>query len=315
MVAGFATAPGFQAAAIEVKMFIKNKSLSLLAGLALVSTLVSALGAQAAGPVIYERESKFGTVVVTDEGNNLRALRFGRDGVRQSLVKLDDPEHLALAYTSVALTGLTLCAEPKRFLVIGLGGGSLPRFLRHHYPEATIDAVDINPEVAVAALTQLGFREDAAMRIHIADGRQFVENVREPYDAVFLDAYGANSVPPHLTTREFMDAVRRATRSDGVVVGNVWHNSSRPPFASIVSTYRASFDTFYLLRVRGTGNRILLAAPHRNNAEPNELIEKGRQISAQKKFRFDLGQLFESSVMPLWSAPSGPVLTDAAMGI
>ncbi len=296
-------------------MFIKNKYLSLLAGLTLMAALVSALGARAAGPVIYERESKFGTVVVTDEGNNLRALRFGRDGVRQSLVKLDDPEHLALAYTSVALTGLTLCAEPKRFLVIGLGGGSLPRFLRHHYPEATIDAVDINPEVAVAALTQLGFREDAAMRIHIADGRQFVENVREPYDAVFLDAYGANSVPPHLTTREFMDAVRRATRSDGVVVGNVWHNSSRPPFASIVSTYRASFDTFYLLRVRGTGNRILLAAPHRNNAEPNELIEKGRQISAQKKFRFDLGQLFESSVMPLWSAPIGPVLTDAAMGI
>jgi spermidine synthase len=272
-------------------------------------------GAQAAGPVIHERESKFGTVVVTDEGNNLRALRFGRDGVRQSLVKLDDPEHLGLAYTSVALTGLALCAEPRRFLVIGMGGGSLPRFLRHHYPEATIDAVDINPEVANAAITQLGFREDAAMRIHIADGRKFVENVREPYDAVFLDAYGADSVPPHLTTREFMEAVRRATRSDGVVVGNVWHNSSRPPYAAIVSTYRASFDTFFILRVRGTGNRILLAAPHRNNAEPHELIEKGRQISAQKKFRFDIGQLFESSVMPLWNLPGGKVLTDAAMGL
>ena len=292
-------------------MRFKNKYLKLSIGL----VLAWILSAHAAGPVIYERESEFGTVVVTDEGNNLRALRFGRDGVRQSLVKLDDPEHLALAYTAVALTGLTLCAEPRRFLVIGLGGGSLPRFLRHHYPEATIDAVDINPEVAIAAITQLGFREDPAMRIHIADGRKFIENVRKPYDAVFLDAYGADSVPLHLTTREFMDAVRRATRSDGVVVGNVWQNSSRPPYAAIVSTYRASFDTFYVLRVRGTGNRILLAAPHRNNIEPNELIEKGRQISARKKFRFDLGHLFESSVMPLWSAPSGPVLTDAAMGI
>lgn len=292
-------------------MSIKNKYFHLFIG----ALLALSLGAQAAGPVIYERESKFGTVVITDEGNNLRALRFGRDGVRQSLVRLDDPEHLALAYTSVALTGLTLCAEPKRFLVIGLGGGSLPRFLRHHYPDATIDAVDINPEVAVAAITQLGFREDAAMRIHITDGRKFVENVREPYDAVFLDAYGADSVPLHLTTREFMDAVRRATRADGVVVGNVWHNSSRPPYAAIVSTYRASFDTFYVLRVRGTGNRILLAAPHRNNVEPDALIMKGRQISAQKNFRFDLGQLFESSVMPLWSIPGGAVLTDAAVGL
>ncbi len=269
----------------------------------------------AAGPVIYERESKFGPVVVTDEGNNTRALRFGRDGVRQSLVKLDDPEHLALAYTEVALTGLTLCAEPKRILVIGLGGGTLPRFLRHHYPKAVIDAVDINPEVAIAAITQLGFREDAAMRVHIADGRKFVESVREPYDAIFLDAYGADSVPAHLTTREFMAAVRRATSPTGVVVGNVWQNSSRPPYAAIVSTYRASFDTFHVLRVRGTGNRILLAAPHRNNVLPEELIEKGRQISAQKKFRFDLGQLFETSVIPLWNTPSGTVLTDAALGI
>jgi spermidine synthase len=292
-------------------MSIKNKYLYAIVGL----VYALALSAQAAGPVIYERESKFGTVVVTDEGNNLRALRFGRDGVRQSLVKIDDPEHLGLAYTAVALTGLALCGEPRRFLVIGLGGGSLPRFLRHHYPAATIDAVDINPEVAVAAITQLGFREDAAMRIHIADGRKFVESVREPYDAVFLDAYGADAVPPHLTTREFMDAVRRATRADGVVVGNVWFNSSRPPFAAIVSTYRASFDTFYLLRVRGTGNRILLAAPHRNNAEPQALIEKARLISAQKKFRFDLGQLFETSMIPLWNIPGAPVLTDAALGI
>lgn len=274
-----------------------------------------ATGVQAAGPVIYERESKFGTVVVTDEGNNTRALRFGRDGVRQSLVKLDDPEHLALAYTTVALTGLALCAEPKRILVIGLGGGTLPRFLRHYYAEATIDAVDINPEVAIAAITQLGFREDAAMRVHIADGRKFVESVREPYDAIFLDAYGADSVPVHLTTREFMAAVRRALRPDGVVVGNVWSTSTRPPYAAIVSTYRAGFDNLHVLRVRGTGNRILLATPHREYSEPAALIERGRQLSSQKKFRFDLGQLFESSVMPLWSVSSGTVLTDAAMGI
>lgn len=280
-----------------------------------IATCMPVSSLQAAGPVIYERESKFGTVVVTDEGNNTRALRFGRDGVRQSLVKLDDPEHLALAYTAVALTGLTLCAEPKRILVIGLGGGTLPRFLRHHYAEATIDAVDINPEVAIAAITQLGFREDAAMRIHIADGRKFVESVREPYDAIFLDAYGADSVPVHLTTSEFMAAVRRALRPDGVVVGNVWSTSTRPPYAAIVSTYRASFDNLHVLRVRGTGNRILLATPHREYSELAVLTDRGRQISAQKKFRFDLGQLFESSVMPLWSMPGGAVLTDAAMGI
>ncbi len=123
-------------------------------------TLQTAPPTHADGTLLYEKASAYGTVVVTDEGDGLRALRFGRDGVRQSLVKPGDPEHLGLAYTPVALTGLALCNAPNLFLVIGLGGGTLPAFLRRHYPEAEIDAVDINPEVVFAAKTHLGFRED-----------------------------------------------------------------------------------------------------------------------------------------------------------
>ena len=40
---------------------------------------------------------------------------------------------------------------------------------------------------------------------------QIVEAAREPYDVVFLDAFGTRNVPPHLTTVEFMRAVRRAS--------------------------------------------------------------------------------------------------------
>ena len=63
--------------------------------------------------------------------------------------------------------------DPRRFLVVGLGGGTLPMFLRKHYPNATIDAVDIDPEFVDTAKNFLRFREDELMRAHIADGRQF----------------------------------------------------------------------------------------------------------------------------------------------
>lgn len=279
---------------------------------ALLAGSVPGTQVQAAAPVIYEKQSAFGLVVVTDEGNGLRALRFGRDGVRQSLVKPGDPEHLGLAYLPVALAGLALCGETQRFLVVGLGGGSLPAFLRHHYPEAEIDAVDINPEVARAAREHLGFREDARMRIHIADGRRFIETVQRPYDAIFLDAFGSDSVPAHLTTREFLAAVRRAVHADGIVVGNLWSVATSPPYDSMVSTYRDAFDALYVLRVAGTNNRILLALPRPQRLDRGELAGLARKLAAAKNFRFNPGLLVERGLMPAdLAAGGGRVLTDA----
>lgn len=270
-----------------------------------------ATAAQAAGPVIYEKASAYGTVVITDEGKGLRALRFGRDGVRQSLVKPGDPEFLGLAYLPVALTGLALCGEPQRLLVVGLGGGTLPAFLRHHYPEAEIDAVDINPVVAAVAKSHLGFREDARMRIHVTDGRRFIESVKRPYDAIFLDAFGADAVPAHLTTREFLGAVRRAVKPAGVVIGNLWSVATDPPYDSMVRTYRDTFDELHVLRVGGSNNRILLALPRTEDLDRGELATLARKLAASKNFRFNPGLLVERGLMPAdLAASGGKVLSD-----
>lgn len=279
----------------------------------LLALAFQAAPALADDTVLYEKNSAWGTIVVTDEGRNMRALRFGRDGVRQSLVKLGDPEYLGLAYVPVALTGLALCNEqPRRFLIVGLGGGTLPAFLRKHYPDAEIDAVDINPEVAYAAKNYLGFREDDRMRIHIADGRKFVEAVQQPYDAIFLDAFGADAVPAHLTTKEFLSAVRRAVRSDGVVIGNIWFTAIKPPYDSMVHTYQETFDELHVLRVSGTGNRILFALPRSESLDRAELADMARKVANTKKFRFHPGTLVERG----WIAPDnasfgGKLLTDS----
>jgi len=273
--------------------------------------LLLATAAHPAGPVLYEKASAYGTVVITDEGNGLRALRFGRDGVRQSLVKPGDPEFLGLAYLPVALTGLALCGEPQRLLVVGLGGGTLPAFLRHHYPEAEIDAVDVNPVVAAAATSHLGFREDARMRIHVTDGRRFIESVKRPYDVIFLDAYGADAVPAHLTTREFLAAVRRAVHPEGIVIGNLWSVATDPPYDSMVRTYRDTFDELHVLRVTGTNNRILLALPRTEGLNRGELATLARKLAASKNFRFNPGLLVERGLMPAdLAASGGKVLSD-----
>ena len=258
-----------------------------------------ALAGCAAGPVsstgseretvLYEKASPYNNIVVTESADGLRILRFERGGARQSLVKLGDPDYLGLPYAKAAFTGLALSTEPQRILVIGLGGGTLPSFLHKHYPGAAIDAVDIDPDVVAVAKRYFGFREDARMRAHVGDGRRFIEDVRQPYDIIFLDAYGSDSLPEHLTTLEFLQAVKRAVKAGGVVVGNVWGRGSNRLYDAMVRTYQDVFDDLYILDVRGAGNQILLALPRPLPLTQEQLAQLARNLSAAKRFGFDLG--------------------------
>jgi spermidine synthase len=247
----------------------------------------------AADAVIYEKASSYNTIVVTEDHRGLRTLLFERGGGRQSVVKPGDPDHLELAYARAALAGLALCGEPRRILVVGLGGATLPTFLRKHYPDATIDIVEIDPEVVDVARKFFGFREDERMRAHVADGRRFIESAREPYDAIFLDAFGARNVPAHLTTQEFLLAVRRAVAPSGVVVGNVWRRASNPLYDPMLRTYQEVFDELFILEVAGDVNAIFLALPRKQGISGAELAARAREVSTTRRFRFDLGEVVE----------------------
>jgi len=263
--------------------------------------------------VLYEKASPYSTIIVTEE-NGLRTLRFEKGGARQSVVKLGDPDHLELPYARVAFAGLALCDEPRRIMIVGLGGGTLPSFLRKHYPHATIDAVDIDPDVVYVAKKFFGFREDDQMHAFVGDGREFVERFRQPYDVIFLDAFSSDSVPPHLTTQEFLRAVRRALKPNGVVVGNIWSRYSNPLYDSMVRTYQEVFDELYILDVPGAGNKILLALPRPQPLSRDALAQLARKVATAQQFRFDLGELVTSGFQHASEKnPDGRVLKDAGL--
>jgi spermidine synthase len=264
--------------------------------------------------VLYEKASAYNTIIVTQSASGLRTLLFAKDGARQSIVKPGDPDHLELAYARAVLVGLALCEEPRRILIVGLGGGTLPMFLRRHYPNATLDVVDIDPDIVYAAKQFFGFREDGHMQVHVADGRQFIENSRQPYDAIFLDAFGNDNVPAHLTTQEFLQAVRRAVKPNGVVVGNIWNRNSNPLYDSMVRTYQEVFDELYILEVHGDINMIMLALPRGQTLGRDELMQLARELSAARQFRFDLGDPVNYGFLHAQNKnPDGRVLRDAEL--
>lgn len=239
--------------------------------------------------VIVARHSAFQSIRLTEDASGLRTLRFG-EGASQSTVKADDPRHLEMRYTRLLPAGLAFSTDPRRVLMVGLGGGALPRFLHSHFPELTIDVVELDGDVVEVAREHCGFVEDATLRVSVEDGRDFIERSEAGgYDVIILDSYGADSIPAHLTTLEFLGAVRKALAADGIVIANVWGKSVNPLYAHMLRTYQAAFEAVYILDVPARGTKLFVALPGEREAMTRDaFIARAREISRARGFAYAL---------------------------
>lgn len=250
--------------------------------------------------------------MVEESAPGMRTLRFARNGARQSVVKLGDPDHLELSYARTMLAGLALSGSSGRMLVLGLGGGSLPMFLRRNYPDAVIDVVEIDPDVVLVAKRFFGVIEDKRLHIHIADARLFVEN-SEPgiYDLIMVDAFGANNAPAHLTTQEFMRSLYKTVSSDGVVVGNLWRRAYNPDYDSMVLTYQSVFTQSILLNVTSDVNSIIIALAANTPINRERFAVAAGILERKLRFRFDLETLVRNAYQPISALElKGSILLD-----
>jgi hypothetical protein len=126
-----------------------------------------------------------------------------------------------------------------RVLCIGLGGGSLPNFLVHSFPFASVDAVEIDPAVVEAATLAMGLPARLPrMTLHTADAMDFVEAHvaagKERYDVVCMDAFtGDDEVPSTLCTPRFAAALAQAMHpAHGSLLIN-FHSLAIGPIAAV----------------------------------------------------------------------------------
>jgi spermidine synthase len=267
---------------------------------AAVVFFISLPGMAASGEtrILHESKSSYNTIIVTEDPDGLRNMLFEKNGARQSAIRPDDPGHLELAYSRVALAGLALCDEPESFLVFGLGGGAIPMFLKTHFPRAHIDVVDIDPAVIDAARQYFGFREDRRMVAYAEDARAFAEKIgKSRYDVIFLDAFGRDTVPAHLTTVEFLQTVRAALKPGGVAVGNLWSRVHNRMYDAMVRTYQEAFADLYILDSDQASNRLLLALPRTEGISEYDLVSRAQALSHKARFRFDVGRLVQGHFM------------------
>lgn len=272
--------------------------------------LLAAGVAVAAGQrLIHSEKSLYRDVFVYEDGNT-RCLCFTRMCAigRQTCIDLQQPNRLVFEYTQMMLGALFLKPEPHSILVIGLGGGTLPRTLEQLLPGADIDVIEIDPAVVGVAQQYFGFRPDEHIHLTVQDGRAYVRQAlrgSKRYELVMLDAYEHQYIPEHMLTREFLSEVRSLLQPAGVVAANTFSSSQLYQNESV--TYSSVFGQFYNLR---SGNRVILAT---NGTLPaiDEMTRNSRRFTAAfEPYGFSAAAVLRMfSTHPDWD-PSARVLTD-----
>lgn len=272
---------------------------------------------RAAEPGLLLETDSFYNHIYLAEQEGVRYLDF--ENLRQSAMRLDDPYELHLRYTRFLAVALTLVPEPKRVLVLGLGGGSFPKRLHRDFPGVTVDVADIDPMVIDVAKRYFQVPGDARMRLHARDGRRFIQEADARYDLILLDAYNSDTVPFHLTTREFYREVERRLAPGGVLVSNIIGSLRGPQSGFFRATYRTLgqvFPTLYAVPVYdpswiiGDVNIILLATRDTARLTRGELVARAGRLGGKLVPATDLAEyashLYE---LPI-PAEDVPVLTD-----
>ena len=110
------------------------------------------------------------------ETAGVRSLHFSSDWV-QGAMRVRRPNALELAYTREMMAGLLLREPPwpRDVLLIGLGAGSLAKFIYHYLPKTKITVVEINPQVEMVARLHFKLPDDPLrLRVIIGCGADYM---------------------------------------------------------------------------------------------------------------------------------------------
>lgn len=209
-------------------------------------------------------KSNFSRMVIQDEKDR-RALYFVKDSGRnvlESAMDRKDPDHLKLLYSRAMFATHLFHPAPETSLLVGLGGGSMPRFIQSRIPEMWLDIVEIDPAIEMVARQYFFWSPAPKTRLFITDAEEFMVGQKERYDVIYMDAYlkpatetDSLGVPLGLKTRRFRKDLRDSLRKNGIIAFNLNRSEHLEEDLDI---YSEGYAGRVLLNVPSRENRVLL---------------------------------------------------------
>ncbi len=193
---------------------------------------------------IYDRYSE-------EYQENIRTMSINNES---SSAMFLDSDKLVYEYTKYYHLAKHFNPDFKTTLMLGGAGYSYPKNFLLKYPEATIDVIEIDPELTELAKQYFNLKDDLRLNIYHEDGRSFLNTTQKKYDAIFGDAFSSQySVPYQLTTLEAVQKNYDILNNNGVVVLNIISSIEGKDgqfLRAEYTTYKNIFEQVFLFPVR-----------------------------------------------------------------
>ena len=227
------------------------------------------------------------------ERYGVRSLHIGSDTV-QSSMRLSKPYDLELSYTRSMMGFLLFVPSPRRALMIGLGGGSLAKFVPRRMPGTRVTAVEVSPQVVAIARQYFHVPQDDPPRFQviIGDGSEYVARDEVSADVLFVDGYDADAHAEELASRSFYALCRARLEPGGIFVVNLWGGDKL--FKTLHERIDSAFDGATLsLPAERPGNIIVFA--FKDKPGPYEWAALTRRAAAlEDEFGLEFGRFVEN---------------------
>lgn len=185
--------------------------------------------------------------VDVSESDGVRSLHLGTDTV-QSAMRINAPYALELAYSRGMMCILLFSNTVKDVLAIGLGGGSVPKYIHQYLPGIVTRVIEINPQIIRIARSHFQVPEnDERLEVIEGDGVLYLTEHLNSAQVLMIDAFDSNGIPAEMCTQTFFDSCAAVLKSDGMMAINLW-GSDR------------NFDV-YLQRIEQSFNQRVLILP------------------------------------------------------
>lgn len=195
-----------------------------------------------------------------------------------------DRGFLCCTHHEVMVAGLAMLGKevisnkdvPVSVLVVGLGGGGLPQFIRDYVPGVRVEVVELDPAVLEVAKTWFGFQTDDRLRVIIGDGLEHISMLESKggnfYDIIMFDVdskdptLGMSCPPPAFVETGLLEKVFKLLSSRGVFMLNLVCRDSVLR-QSVLERLQAVFPSVLSRPIEGEVNEVLLCSRHSGEEE------------------------------------------------
>src|SRR5215467_5600125 len=252
----------------------------------LVSTFaaVAAGHAQDSRNLLESKESLYNNIYVYEDPPYV-SMTFGHNRriYTESTYNTQDDRDLPVDYTRYMTASLMYAKDIHSILEIGFGGGRTSWYLHRFLPDVSVTSVELDPAVEGLAKKYFGIKDEPNFHLVNQDGRLFLQQSKDKYDIILIDAYRGPFVPFHLLTKEFYQLVKDHLAPGGAVGQNV--EPSTMLFDSAVKTIEAVFPQTDFYVAEGNVVTIAYDGPPR---DPADLAKSAKQRQLELNLRYQL---------------------------